>query len=346
MPTNKTSFDTRLPIEFIRALVRAASSQGISVDDILDAENINFDTVKGVPISKTVKIINYLIEQSPISTIFPLFSVINDEAIVEMIAICSTSKTLVDAFENLQKHGPFSVIGISVYFEESEDQDFFCVDNSNVESTARQLLTEMATAAFVRFLPQQFKLKETMKAVEFGFSARGDLREFEYFFQCPVSFDHEVTRIALPKGIIDQEIRSYSPQMLKASVATLCEKINILKELQGISFHVCTMVRTVLSEREKHARDLNHREEALQLNADNIANRLTLTTRSLQRKLKLENERFVDLKNRTLMQESIRLIKQPNVSLEHIAELLGFSDRASFSKTFKKYEGVWPAELK
>lgn len=61
---------------------------------------------------------------------------------------------------------------------------------------------------------------------------------------------------------------------------------------------------------------------------------------------KLAGINFTDYVNQYKIELAIRMLQRPNETVENVAYTLGFSDRAYFSKVFKKYSGKSPSEFK
>ncbi|MBR8558230.1 AraC family transcriptional regulator, partial [Acinetobacter baumannii] len=77
-----------------------------------------------------------------------------------------------------------------------------------------------------------------------------------------------------------------------------------------------------------------------------IANQLNMHTRTLRRKLKLENESFRNLIKNYKMHKAIELLINSNLSYKEIAFLLGFKSFSSFSKAFKTWTNKTPQEFR
>ncbi|MCL6458898.1 MAG: response regulator [Gorillibacterium sp.] len=61
---------------------------------------------------------------------------------------------------------------------------------------------------------------------------------------------------------------------------------------------------------------------------------------------KLAGVNFTEYVNQYKMNMAIRMLQKQNETVENVAYMLGFSDRAYFSKVFKKYSGKSPSEYK
>jgi AraC-like DNA-binding protein len=81
-------------------------------------------------------------------------------------------------------------------------------------------------------------------------------------------------------------------------------------------------------------------------NQQQIAEDMNVSNRTLQRKLKDEGTSFMDLLQDTRLQLARKYLRQPSRSVVETAYLLGFSEPSTFSRAFKRWTGVAPAEYR
>ena len=81
-------------------------------------------------------------------------------------------------------------------------------------------------------------------------------------------------------------------------------------------------------------------------NQQQIAESLHVSNRTLQRKLKDEGTSFMDLLQDTRLQLARKYLRQSNRSVVETSYLLGFSEPSTFSRAFKRWTGVAPAEFR
>jgi len=74
-----------------------------------------------------------------------------------------------------------------------------------------------------------------------------------------------------------------------------------------------------------------------------VARRLSLSTRSLQRELSAAGTSFTKLVERARVDEAARLLADPRLSVTEIGYCCGFSDTAHFSRRFKAVMGAPPS---
>lgn len=79
---------------------------------------------------------------------------------------------------------------------------------------------------------------------------------------------------------------------------------------------------------------------------EQIATRLGMSARTLRRHLQEAGQCFSDMRNDIRREFAMRLLKGSNMSLEAVAERLGYGDQASFSKAFSSWTGTSPGRYR
>jgi len=74
-----------------------------------------------------------------------------------------------------------------------------------------------------------------------------------------------------------------------------------------------------------------------------VAQRLHLSERSLQRRLDAEGTRFADLVDQVRRELALRYIADERLALGEVAYLLGFAEPSPFHRAFKRWTGMTPA---
>ena len=83
-----------------------------------------------------------------------------------------------------------------------------------------------------------------------------------------------------------------------------------------------------------------------QANVDAVCERLVMSRRSLQRKLKDEGKSFQSVLDRTRTDLSLHYLRQGDMSIEEISFLLAYRDPNSFYRAFQGWTGMTPAEAR
>ena len=80
--------------------------------------------------------------------------------------------------------------------------------------------------------------------------------------------------------------------------------------------------------------------------AEDIAQRLNMSSRTLQRKLAEANTTYLKLVDDCRRDLALRYISDPDKSITDITFLLGFSGQSAFSRAFRRWTGVSPSEYR
>lgn len=83
-----------------------------------------------------------------------------------------------------------------------------------------------------------------------------------------------------------------------------------------------------------------------QLTLEDIARRMNISARTIDRNLKKEELQFRDLSQQVRFERASELLLQPGATVSGVAEQLGFSDAANFTRAFRRHAGVAPSDFK
>lgn len=81
-------------------------------------------------------------------------------------------------------------------------------------------------------------------------------------------------------------------------------------------------------------------------NIDNIASRLALSVRTLQRLLASYNHSFGSLTGKLLYERAAALLRDGEKNIQEIAREMGYSDHAHFSRAFRHWSGLSPRQYR
>ena len=153
--------------------------------------------------------------------------------------------------------------------------------------------------------------------------------KFYEYFQCPINFGADHTRLTLPIDVADEllpgnneELAAFSDQLIARYIKSLSEHNLITRVKKAIVGYLPSGEATV----------------------DKAALDLYMSTRTLQRSLQQEGSSFHGLLNEARMELAMDYVTDPKMDLTEIAFLLGFSEQSSFSRSFKRWTGKSPAQ--
>lgn len=113
-----------------------------------------------------------------------------------------------------------------------------------------------------------------------------------------------------------------------------------------IAINQCESELSALGERRRLAmrvRDILTHSEQHYLSIENVADRLHMSDRTLKRQLAAEGTSFSTLVDEVRYRHATSLLSRTDYTLEQIADELGYSDVANFSRAFKRWSGRSPS---
>ena len=77
-----------------------------------------------------------------------------------------------------------------------------------------------------------------------------------------------------------------------------------------------------------------------------ICGKLNMTPQTLRRRLKEANTSYQEIKDSIRKDASVYYLSKPDLSIDEIALLMGFSEASSFHRAFKKWTGKTPSSFR
>jgi AraC-like DNA-binding protein len=168
-------------------------------------------------------------------------------------------------------------------------------------------------------------------AVKLGYEAPVQPSKHAQELQCAFEFAEGRTYISLSKQLLEQTLPQSNELTLKL-LEQQCKEIS--QKLSGSQ---------TLAEQVQHLL-----LESIQtpLSLEDIAHQLGVSSRTVRRKLNLENSNYKQLLMDLRKSEAKRLLKETRWSIERIAEHLGYSETSGFNHAFKKWTDLSPNQYR
>ena len=146
----------------------------------------------------------------------------------------------------------------------------------------------------------------------------------------PVRFKAGVNQLRFPAVYLQRTLHTGNPLSAK-QVATQCEHD---LALLGDIGRIADQVRAALLD-AKGAKGIYPNLEA-------VASRLHMSGRSLKRRLQEHGVGFLELLDEARKRDSLQLLGDPALAVSDVAQRVGYSDPASFTRAFRKWTGMTP----
>ncbi|MEJ2533760.1 MAG: AraC family transcriptional regulator [Halioglobus sp.] len=214
---------------------------------------------------------------------------------------------------------------ISLYYE----TDHYCIEYYIPDPTKEGGPQAVDVAAALgRNLLKALAGRETRALrYEFPYPEPSDLTEYPWLDAESFSFGHDRLRIVVPGEVPKTAIVDYNPRLAEL----FREYMSTLESRSGSQLHeqVQRVVRDLLATAECSLR--------------RVSEMFGVTSRTLQNRLQREDTSFHEIVEDTRRELSCHYLTTTRLELTTIAQLLGYSDSSSFTRSFRRWFGTTPS---
>lgn len=155
-------------------------------------------------------------------------------------------------------------------------------------------------------------------------------RVYRDYFGCPVHYGTAADVLVLKPQDLDRRFPGHNPELLEMLTPALSSALHELEAPGSLGEQVKVVLKRSLA---------SGRPELSQ-----IARDLSLSERTLQRRITEEGTTFRDLLTDARQELGRQLLAVPDMSISEVAYLLGYQDANAFHRAFREWEGVTPAQ--
>ena len=216
--------------------------------------------------------------------------------------------------------------------ERAEEGVFFHLHRDGERNIGLRLSNE-ATIASAFAISQQVTTEPlTPLGIFFKHPAPESIAAHEAHFGCPVNFDTDRDAILVDPEVLDVVNRQGDPAIAKFFDTHLESELEKFTDDSALDKRVRIQVSQSLSEGIPRISD--------------IAGRLGMSGRTLQRRLADRGYTYQDLVDESRRQLAERLLAATAYPLAEIAFLTGFSEQSAFNRAFKRWAGQTPRSFR
>ncbi|NGY05427.1 helix-turn-helix transcriptional regulator [Solimonas terrae] len=329
------------PIPFITLpnWVKAAALCGFNIQPIFDELGIETDLIhlEEATIQRPLleQVMVACVERSP-GPHFPfvLGETFAFDYLPDIGTFLATSPTLRDAARVFEWVRTLINPLIDVHLEENGAQARLTLHGTGSASGGEVdiYFIESIFAAIVKFGRMLSGDIERFSRLLFRYPAPPHAARYESYFRIPAAFRQPVNAVELPSAQLDAPLGGDFPALHLQAVQRVEQRLARLSRKSGL-------IAAVESQFEREPLLLG-------LGIAQMAKRLGLHARTLQRRLRDEGEAYAELQARVRYRLALRDLDNRQLDLETISERLGFSDRRSFTRAFARWSGVSPSQYR
>ena len=330
-----------IPLFMLSAWIKAGAKCGFNVQNLFKEAGVKVDLIRMEDARVSPLQLISLLEQcaalTPPDKHFPF--VLGDtfafESLPEFETLLTTSPTLREALRvaDLARQ----VVLPWLKLEVREDRELAHVvvgldvplPNFEAYGLPLHLVTDAILACIRKFGRTLQGSEEGFVGVHIRRPAPANAAQFEAFFGVPVSFGQPVDALVFERRILDSPLEGAFPALHEQAQFLAEQRLGKEVKRQGVAAEIESLI----------ARD----PTLLALGVEEMADRLTLHPRTLQRRLKDEGDTYLHVQARMRQRLACQWLKEGKQSIDDISARLGFSDRRAFTAAFKRWEGLTPS---
>ena len=160
--------------------------------------------------------------------------------------------------------------------------------------------------------------------------------EYEDFFGAPLRLEASQNQLLFSQVDLDTPVKGADPEVIPYLEKLAFKEFQQFGHRPGVEQKVADLVRTTMEEA------ILEGEHEL----SDLARALTMSKRTLQRRLSDEGLSYRELVDEVRMELAMELLRAPENTLDHIAHKLGYNHLASFIRAFKRWTGRPPGEFR
>lgn len=251
----------------------------------------------------------------------------------DVVGYCAlNSPTLGAAFARVARYHSIWTDGALFTLESANDTS--AIVYSYVDTTIREHRqdAEMTLATVATLCRNVATPDFAPVSVEFQHHAPPDISEHVRVFRCEVQFAAPANKLSFPS--------SYLSLPIAKADASLCAVLDRHAEELLEKFpprdSLIDQVRSIITG------EFRGGDPSL----EHVADQLSLTPRTLQRKLQELGTSHNEILDQMRRQLAMRYLREDRMAICEVAYLLGFSESSSFHRAFKRWTGVTPKEFR
>jgi AraC-like DNA-binding protein len=327
---------------WVKGLLKAAILQGVTENAVLSAAGLPLESlsVAGDRISLGDTLLLWRAAERLSAD--PLFGFNMGQSLqpthFQLIAFTMlSSETLASAIDKISKYqrlisdgGAFSLTEskpVSSSFKEGMNVSALIYTPTVTDFSYHQI--DAVMAAVVRFIHWLLDRDRIVLEVHLQHGNQDGLSFYQDYYQAPVLLNQAENCLIFDSILLTERLPGFD-----ANLAAMHEQMADSQLRRLLEPSIITQVQEQLM------------ASGPDVNRDEIAQKMAMSGRSLQRKLQEEGSSFQQLFDEFRHQRSLLLLQDKHFSLADIGLKLGFAENSTFYRAFKRWQGITPGEYR
>lgn len=239
-----------------------------------------------------------------------------------------SAETLAGSYNRVERYGRIITSIANFTFLPGGDTSVFKIIPGLKRRIGLSMTNDLALAAATNLSREVSDGNFALQEVFISQSAPGGDCPYAAYFQCPIRFNSDQDALVVSNEVLARSNRLGDPAISRFFDVQLDSKLLNTNPVEDLAQRVCKEVSQVLSEGVPRLSDM--------------ARRLGMSSRTLQRRLAEQNVTFQELLEYTQRELATRLLRTTPHSIAEIAFLTGFTEQSTFSRAFRRWVQLTP----
>jgi AraC-like DNA-binding protein len=241
-----------------------------------------------------------------------------------------TARTLGDAIALADRFGPIRTTALHLRLLREDGKAFLMIDELADLGSARDVVV-LALVVGLWKIGSAITGRELVGSAHVAYGEPSYFKRFAPMLPGPVKFEQHDNRLVFDASLLDLPLGTADAAALKLA-RTQCER-----ELEALGFDGDTRLRAraVLVDASGQFRGLT-----------DVARSLHLSERTMKRRLAEAGTSFSELVDDERKHRAMALLTGSKLSVEVVADRLGYSDTGNFTRAFRRWTGTTPRRFR
>jgi AraC-like DNA-binding protein len=244
--------------------------------------------------------------------------------------LASASESRRNAFELVKSLTPLLWENFECDLE-CDDEVAFIRCRMGGDSGASRFMTEYSIGLTISMSRSLGAARSDPLEARFSHAPPEYAEEYERILRLPIRFDTGEDGVLFPISLIDTSNPSADAALRQLLQQYAADQLARIPSHDRLSQRIRATIRSMLP--------------LGGLSADTIADQLSLSTRTLRRRLHDEGTSYQEVVDDVRAELARRYLSGERRGIDEIAQLLGFSDSSAFTKAFRRWTGQTPSEF-
>lgn len=344
---NKNYWNFAHPMVGTTLLIETALTYGIDLKTCLTGTHVNIEHIGRNDIfiepEQEFRILRNVLEKVDSPHLLSLDVAKRSQIIRHGILGITTlnAKTFIEAITIMIRFSHFN--SNYCYIQPTLDRSgaYLKLDNADLPKDLKEYYIERDLAALVKAQTELSPLELQPTRIQFSHNIpEQDKSAYQNFFGIEADFCAPDHRLYININALNCSLATHDETILKYGLAQLQDLKIKYKNQNNSLFNADNNSLTYQVFKYLYTQKSNGYD------VESVALNFNMHSRTFHRKLKLENTSYLKIFQTFQAQKAELFLKQSDLSLEKIANELGYSEISSFSRAFKKWKGLSPRSFR